>query len=198
MTSTTKGEETRDRILDLAVREASVAGLEGLSIGGLARAADMSKSGIFAHFGSKEDLQIAVMEAARADFIDTVLRPAVEVPRGEPRLRALFEGWLDWEAGERHPGGCPIFVAALEFDDRPGPVRDVVARILDESVRTLERAAGLAMEEDPFRPETDPAQVAFELHGVLLSYHLQHRLLGRDDARERARAAFHAILSRSR
>jgi AcrR family transcriptional regulator len=195
MTPTQKGQETRDRILDIAVRGASVGGLEGLSIGGLAREAAMSKSGIFAHFGSKEDLQIAVMEAARADFIDTVLRPAVEAPRGEPRLGALFEAWLDWEAGERYPGGCPIVVAAIEFEDRPGPVRDVVARILAESLWVLERAVGLGVEEKHFRPEVDPAQVAFELHGVLMSYNLQHRLLGRDDARERARAAFRAILS---
>lgn len=194
--TTTRGEETRDRILGLAVREVSVAGLEGLSIGGLARAADMSKSGIFAHFGSKEDLQVAVMEAARADFVDSVFRPAVKVERGEPRLRALFDGWLDWEAGERHPGGCPIFAAALEFDDRPGPVRDEVARILDEALRMLERAAELATDRSHFRPGTDPSQVAFELHGLLMSYHLQHRLLGRDDARDRAREAFDAVLAR--
>lgn len=194
--TTTRGEETRDRILGLAVREASVAGLEGLSIGGLARAADMSKSGIFAHFGSKEDLQVAVLETARADFVDSVFRPAVRVERGEPRLRALFDGWLDWEAGERHPGGCPILAAALEFDDRPGPVRDEVARILDEALRMLERAAALGLDRGHFRPGTDPVQLAFELHGILMSYHLQHRLLGRDDARDRARAAFHAIVAR--
>lgn len=192
----TRGEETRDRILGFAVREASVTGLEGLSIGGLARAADMSKSGIFAHFGSKEDLQIAVLEAARADFVDTVFRPAVKVARGEPRLRALFNGWLDWEAGERHSGGCPIFGAALEFDDRPGPVRDEVARIVDEVLRMLERAAELSIDRGHFRAGTDPVQVAFELHGILMSYHMQHRLLGRDDAADRARAACDAVLSR--
>lgn len=192
---TTRGEATRERILGLAVREVSVAGLEGLSIGGLARAAEMSKSGLFAHFGSKEELQVAVMEAARADFVDTVFRPAVKAARGEPRLRALFEGWLDWEAGERYPGGCPIFVAALEFDDRSGPVRDEVARILDEALRMLERAAELAVYTGHFRPDTDPTQVAFELHGILMSYHLQHRLFGRDDARDRARAAFDAVVA---
>lgn len=194
---TTRGEETRDRILGLAVREASVAGLEGLSIGGLARAADMSKSGIFAHFGSKEDLQVAVLEAARVDFVDAVFRPALKVDRGEPRLRALFDGWLDWEAGERHPGGCPIFGAALEFDDRPGAVRDEVARILEEALRMLERAAELGIERGHFRPGTDPVQVAFELHGLLMSYHLHHRLLRQDDARDRARAGFEAVLARS-
>jgi AcrR family transcriptional regulator len=193
--TTTKGEETRDRILGIAVRQARVAGLEGLSIGGLARTAEMSKSGIFAHFGSKEDLQVAVMEAARADFVEAVFRPAMEAARGEARLRSLFHGWLDWEAGERHPGGCPIFGAALEFDDQPGPVREAVARILDEALRMLERAVSQGVEVGDFPPGTDPAQVAFELHGILMSYHIQHRLLGRDDAHDRARTAFAAVLA---
>src|SRR5687768_17041279 len=100
----TKGDQTRDRLLEVAMNEASTVGLDGLSIGGLARDTDMSKSGVFAHFGSKEELQIAVLGAARERFIAEVLRPAISHPRGEPRLRALFDRWLDWEAGEVMPG----------------------------------------------------------------------------------------------
>src|SRR5687768_1032655 len=151
----TKGGLTRDRLLDAAVREASTVGLEGLSIGGLARDADMSKSGVFAHFGSKEDLQIAVLGAARDRFVEEVLRPAIAHPRGEPRLRALFQGWLDWEEGKVMPGGCPFLAASHEFDDRPGPVRDEIARVQEELTGALARAAQLAVDAGHFRPDLD-------------------------------------------
>jgi AcrR family transcriptional regulator len=194
--TTTKGEATRERILETAVRTASTVGLEGLSIGALARAEDMSKSGIFAHFGSKEELQIAVLEAAREGFIAAVLRPAFGQPRGEPRLSALFERWLDWEEGKINPGGCPFLMAAMEFDDRPGRVRDTVARIQVELSDSLRRVATSAIEAGHFRPDVDPVQVAFDLYGIILAFHLHHRLLERADARERARAAFRALLAR--
>jgi AcrR family transcriptional regulator len=194
----TKGDLTRDRLLDTAVREASMLGLEGLSIGGLARDAEMSKSGVFAHFGSKEELQIAVLGAARERFIREVLQPAFTQPRGEPRLRALFERWLDWQEGKVTPGGCPILVASYEFDDRPGPVRDEIARLQTELLGALARAAQLAVETGHFRADVDARQIAYELHGIVLSYHLQHRLLKSADGRTRARTAFESVLSGAR
>ena len=194
----TKGDLTRDRLLEAAVREASTMGLEGLSIGGLARDADMSKSGVFAHFGSKEELQIAVLGAARERFIAEVLRPALSHPRGEPRLRVLFERWLDWEAGEVMPGGCPFLAASYEFDDRPGHVRDEVARVQGELTVALACAAQLAVEVGHFRADLDVRQLAYELHGIVLSFHLHHRLLRSADSRARALAAFESLMRSAR
>ncbi|MFW6084164.1 MAG: TetR/AcrR family transcriptional regulator [Gemmatimonadota bacterium] len=193
-----KGRKTRQRILETAVREASTVGFEGLSIGGLAKATDMSKSGLFAHFGSKEDLQVAVLDTARERFVEKVMEPALTRPRGEPRLRALFEGWLDWEEGEVAPGGCPFLVAAWEFDDRPGAVRDEVVRVLAKLAGALEKAVRLGVDAGHFRPDTDTAQVVYELHGIILTFHLHHRLLRGEDSRVRARAAFEALLARVR
>jgi AcrR family transcriptional regulator len=194
----TKGDLTRDRLLESAMREASTIGLEGLSIGGLARDTDMSKSGVFAHFGSKEELQIAVLGAARDRFIAEVFQPALAHPRGEPRLRALFELWLDWQEGKVTPGGCPILVASYEFDDRPGPVRDEIARLQAELIGMLARAAQLAVESGHLRADVDARQTAYELHGIVLAYHLHHRLLRSPDARARARAALESVLRGAR
>jgi AcrR family transcriptional regulator len=194
----TKGDLTRDRLLDTAVREASTIGLEGLSIGVLARDADMSKSGVFAHFGSKEELQIAVLGAARARFVEEVFEPALGHARGVPRLAALFEGWLAWQEGKVTPGGCPILVASYEFDDRPGPVRDEIVRLQTELLDMLVRAVRIAIEAGDFRADVDPRQVAFELHGILLAYHLHHRLLRSADSRARAYAAFESLLEGAR
>src|SRR5215470_15929106 len=119
-----KGEATRAAILDHAVQLASRVGLSGLSIGRLAKDLRLSKSGLFAHFQSKEALQVQVLETAAAQFIDAVLRPALAAPRGEPRLRALFTRWLEWSRSQRMPGGCLFVAAAVEFDDRPGAVRE--------------------------------------------------------------------------
>ena len=119
-----KGDQTRDAILERAVRLASQVGLEGLTIGRLAGALDLSKSGLFAHFASKETLQVQTLERAAERFVEVVLRPALAEPRGEPRLRALFERWLRWPQEVSQPGGCIFVQAAVELDDRPGPARD--------------------------------------------------------------------------
>jgi AcrR family transcriptional regulator len=198
MRRTQKGDGTRERILEAGVREASTVGLEGLSIGGLARAVDLSKSGLFAHFGSKEELQIAVLGAARASFVGAVLAPARARPPGEPRQRELFERWLDWEEGKVTPGGCPFLVAAQEFDDREGPVREEVVRIQADLTDSLERVARTGIDEGHFREDVDPAQVAYELYGIILAFHLHHRLFRAPASRERARAAFDSLMARSR
>jgi AcrR family transcriptional regulator len=193
-----KGEETRERILQHAMAIVSEIGFEGLSIGGLAKMAEMSKSGLFAHFESKEDLQLQVLARARRSFLETVITPALREPRGEPRIRALFEHWLTWEEGRVTPGGCPFVTASWEYDDRPGSVRDAVAAAQRDWVDTVATAAQIAIDEGHFRRDLDTVNFAFELYGVFLSFHLYHRLLDDADARQRARAAFERLVRDAR
>jgi len=191
-----KGGETRGRILDEALTEASRVGLEGLSIGGLAKVAGMSKSGLFAHFESKEELQLEVLETARVRFIDWVVVPALRQPRGEPRVRALFQGWVDWE--ERRSGGCPFVAASPELDDRPGRLRDSLVAVQKEWIETLATAVKLAVAEGHFRSDLDPHQLAYDIYGVFMAFHTYHRLLRAPEARDRAQAAFDALLDSAR
>ena len=194
----TKGEDTRDRILQHAMAIVSEVGFEGLSIGGLAKTAEMSKSGLFAHFDSKEDLQLQVLGAASRSFLDTVVTPAFREARGEPRIRALFEFWLTWEEGRVTPGGCPFVTASWEYDDRPGPVRDAVAAAQRDWVGTIATAARIAIDEGHFRSDLDTGHFAFELYGIFLSFHLYHRLLNDPEARQRARIAFERLVEASK
>lgn len=189
-----KGDKTRAEILEVALNQASLVGLEGLSIGELAKEVGMSKSGLFAHFGSKSDLQLAVIELAASLFIETVIRPAIGRPRGEPRLRALFENWATWSERAALDGGCVIASTSWEVDDRPGPVRDQIDKTLSELHQTIERAAKIAIEEGHFVPETDVQQFAFEMHAVMLGHHVHWRLFRRPDALARARRAFERLL----
>ncbi|HJL15844.1 MAG TPA: TetR/AcrR family transcriptional regulator [Sandaracinaceae bacterium LLY-WYZ-13_1] len=191
-----KGESTRRAILDDALAQASVLGLDGLTIGTLARRTGMSKSGLFAHFRSKEGLQIQVLEEARDRFVSRVVSPALKHPRGEPRVRALFERWMDWEA--HLPGGCPFIPAASELDDQQGPVREHLVDIQRDWVDTLRAVARTAVREGDFRADLDVAQWAFELWGLVLSYHWYARLLEADDAVARVRAGFESLLERAR
>lgn len=191
-----KGEETRDRILDEALAEVSTVGLEGLSIGGLAKATGMSKSGLFAHFDSKQELQLEVLETARVRFIDRVVAPALRQPRGEARVRALFEGWIAWERDRT--GGCPFVAASHELDDRPGRLRDALVAVQSEWVDTLVTAVSLAVSEGHFRDDVDPEQLTYHVYGVFMAFHLYHRLLRDPDARVRAQTAFEALLDSAR
>ncbi len=193
-----KGEETRQRILQRAMELASTVGLEGLSLGQLAAETEMSKSGLFAHFASKEDLQLQILETARETFVADVFLPALRLPRGEPRLRELVRRWLAWEAGSSTTGGCPFVGAAAEYDDRPGPVRDAVAGVLRELIGLLSRAARLGVEEGHFRADLDCDQLAYEMYGTFLAFHFYLRLLGDAAAADRARAAFERLLERAR
>jgi AcrR family transcriptional regulator len=190
-----KGEETRLAILDRAVDVARVVGLGGLTIGTLAERTQLSKSGLFGHFRSKEALQLAVLEHGRADFEADVVRPALRAARGEPRLRTLFERWLAWDA---RPGGCPFAAASFELDDQPGPVRDALVRDqrdLFDAIATIVRS-GIA--EGQLRPDADPEQFAQDLNGVVLGCHFTKRLLGDERAEERAYRAFEALLADAR
>jgi AcrR family transcriptional regulator len=194
--SRTKGERTRATILDEALRIVSKAGLDGLTIGTLAEATGMSKSGLFAHFGSREELLLAVLAHGQAEFTEVVFQPAMAKPRGLPRLRAMFVNWLDWTESAELPGGCPMIGGASEFDDRPGPVREMLAGGQRAWIETLKRAVRQAVEENQLAKDTDPEQIAFEIFGIALVVHHHRRLLGYKKARERALLALDSLLKR--
>lgn len=198
MLSMGKGEQTRAAVLDRAVELASALGLEGLSIGRLAGEARLSKSGLFAHFASKEDLQVRILERAAERFAEVVLKPALAAKRGEPRVRELFQRWLRWGLEVSKPGGCIFVAASAELDDRPGPARDRLAQLQRDWLDFLAGAVRIAKDEGHFRAEVDPQQFAFEVYGIALVTHLAVRLLGDDDAVPRARRAFARLLESAR
>jgi len=189
-----KGRQTRATILDAALALASHMGLEGLSIGALAEVTQMSKSGVFAHFGSREELQISVVREYHEKFDEEVFRPALKLPRGLPRLRAMFDRWVKRVSVEID-SGCIYISGAVEFDDRPGPVRDALVAMVQTWQRALERAIRIAIDEGHLRPDTDAQQVLFEVHGLILALHHDARFLRHPGAVERARTAFERVLS---
>lgn len=193
-----KGEATKLAILDEATEVASTVGLQGLTIGTLAARTELSKSGLFAHFQSKEALQLEVLRHARSRFIDLVLRPAVSAPRGEPRVRELFERWLGWCRGDVLNGGCVFTAASAEFDDQPGVVRDFLVSDERDLADTLAQIFRSGITEGHFRDDADAYQFSQDLHGVLLAYIHVSRLLGDPMAEERARRAFEALLTAAR
>jgi AcrR family transcriptional regulator len=188
----TKGEETRQAILGRAFELASVIGVSGLTIGRLAEETRLSKSGLFAHFGSKENLDVAVVEEASRQFVQEVMVPALREPRGEPRVRALFERWVTW--GQR-PGGCFFVGAGAELDDRPGPPRDALVRACHDWIDELAKAARIAVREGHFAASLEPEQFAFELYALMLSFHQYHRFLRDPLALERTRRAFDRLVA---
>lgn len=184
-----KGQQTRAAILDAALGLASHMGLEGLSIGALAEVTQMSKSGVFAHFGSREELQISVIREYHARFEEEVFFPAITEPRGLPRLRTLFERWVRRVSVEID-SGCIYISGAVEFDDRPGPVRDALASMVRAWHAALEKAIRMAIEEGHLREDTEPLQMLFEVHGLILALHHDARFLRLPGALDRARAGF--------
>lgn len=193
-----KGERTKTNVLDRAIQLSSTVGLEGLSLGNLARDAGMSKSGLFAHFASKEQLQIEVIHRAVDRFVRTVITTALREPRGEPRVRALFENWLRWDASPGMPGGCVFISYSHELDDRPGPVRDALVAQLRDWVEALTTAARITIDEGHFRSDLDIDAFVYEQYGVVLAYILYKRLIGEADAEARARAAFDSVIQRAK
>jgi AcrR family transcriptional regulator len=188
-----KGQQTRAAILEAALGLAANMGLEGLSIGALAEVTQMSKSGVFAHFGSREELQISVVREYHAKFEEEVFFPAMREARGVPRLKALFERWVRRVSAELD-SGCIYISGAVEFDDRPGPVRDALAAMVCAWQAALERAVSMAVEEGHLKPTTDPLQVVFELHGLILALHHDARFLRNPGALERVRGGFERLL----
>jgi len=190
----TKGQQTREAILTRALELATRIGFEGLTIGRLAEDLRMSKSGLFAHFRSKEALQLEILRMAGARMVETVVKPALTVRRGEPRVRALFERWLAWEQSPSLPGGCPFMAASFELDDRPGPVRDFVVQNLRDWMDTLAGAARIAVREGHFRPGLDCEQFAHDCQGIGLAFVHASRLMRDPKAHGRAASAFEALL----
>jgi AcrR family transcriptional regulator len=191
-----KGEQTRTAILEAALQIAARHGLEAITIGQLAEQRQMSKSGVFAHFGSREELQIAVLAAHESRFVAAVLRPALSYPRGLARLQAIFEAWVERTVTEAALG-CIFISGAAEYDDRPGPVRDALVRLVQGWQRELERAIAQALEAGQLAAQTDIAQWAFELYGIILALHHEARLLRTPGAADRARRAFARLLAQS-
>ena len=187
-----RGEKTRHAILARAMQIASVEGLEGLSIGRLATALGMSKSGLFAHFGSKEELQIKTLRAARRVYSDAAVSPAMTAPEGVARLRALLGAWFEYFAGGTFEGGCLFIASAAEFDNRPGPVRDLVRETMGMWVSLLRDQVAIAVERGEL--DADPDQLAWELNAIGLGLNWDVQLNGAHDALDRARAAVDARL----
>jgi len=188
-----KGQQTKAAIVDAALGLATQIGLEGLSIGALAEVTGMSKSGVFAHFGSREELQISVIQEYHSRFEDEVFYPAMQEPRGLPRLRALFRNWMNRTSVEID-SGCLYISGAVEFDDRTGPVRDALVHSVQSWLAALQRAIVQAREEGHLRGNTDAQQLAFEIHGLILALHYEARLLHAPGSTERAMAAFENLL----
>lgn len=189
-----KGEQTRRAIVEEAMRTASQIGLEGLSIGTLAQSLGLSKSGLFAHFKSKENLQVQVLDGAAELFVQRVVRPAIALPRGEPRVRALFDNWIRWACRPALPGGCIFVAAATEFDDRPGEVRTRLIETQRDWLQTLTRAAQIAKNEGHFRPDLDCEQFAFHQYALMLGGHHRFRLMQNPDTQDRATTAFELLI----
>jgi AcrR family transcriptional regulator len=193
-----KGAATRDRIIERALRTASVEGLEGISLGRLASDVGMSKSGLFAHFESKEALQLDVLAAAAEKFTEVVVHPAFQAPRGEPRVRALFEHWLRWERNESLPGGCVFMHAIAELDDRPGPARDALVDWQRQWLDALAKAARIAVNEGHFHGGVDAELFAFQQYGLVMAYYHARRLFNDPQAEDRVRRAFDALVTAAR
>ncbi len=190
-----KGKQTKQVIVDAALGLATQIGLEGLSIGAVAEVTQMSKSGVFAHFGSREELQISVVREYYALFFNDVFSPAMNEPRGLPRVRALFGNWMKRVAVELQ-SGCIFISGAVEFDDRPGPVRDALASSVDTWLAALYRAIVQAKEEGHLQQEADEEQMAFEIHGLILALHYEARFLKKAGALARTHTGFESILVR--
>jgi len=191
-----KGELTRAQILGAAVEQASASGFESLTIGTLAERTGLSKSGLFAHFGSKLELQLAALDEAARQFTEAVFLPALKAPRGLKRLRALFEGWISWPHRAHLPGGCPLDAASREYQHQPGPMRDAIVERQRQLDRELRKTIQLAIETGELAPRTDPPQLVFELLGIMLMLPRTELVFGRDEACRRARQAFGRLIER--
>ncbi len=182
-----RGLRTREAILARAVDIASVQGLEGLTVGTLAAKLKMSKSGLFAHFGSKEELQLATVDFARQIFIKEVTLPALTARKGMPRLWGLLERWMSLVEKQVFEGGCFFSAASFEFDSRRGVVRDRIAAIMHEWIAAITRAVYEAQKAGHLDRKVDPTRLAFEIHAISMGAHWAYQLLDDKQAYPRAR-----------
>jgi len=194
----TKGEDTRSAVLGQALALASEVGFEGVTIGKLAETVGMSKSGLFAHFSSKENLQVAILDEAVARFVQLVVGPALKKPRGEPRFLALLDNWMEWSRADFLPGGCIFVVAGVELDDRPGIARDRYVSAQKDWLGTLATAARIAIDERHFRSDLDTEQLAYEVLSIAYGYHFLRRIDDPARAEKRARRAFERLVEDAR
>lgn len=190
-----KGQQTKQAIIDAALGLSTQIGLEGLSIGVLAEVMRMSKSGVFAHFGSREELQISVIREYFHRFEQEIFAPAMQEARGLPRLEALFANWMKRVAVEIQ-SGCIFISGAVEFDDRSGPVHDALASSVKTWLKAVLRAVVQAKESGHLKPDADEQQIAFEIHGLILALHYEARFLKRPGSIDRANQGFANILMR--
>lgn len=190
-----KGQLTRTAIIEQALHTASKVGFEQLSLASLAADTSMSKSGLYAHFKSKEALQEAVLARAAQRFADVVVSPAMREPRGLPRLRALFDGYLEWMGGTTTGGRCLFMALAQEYRDRPGAIRDLVVQALKDWNSTIARVVRDAIDEGAVRADLEPRQFAFDMVGIGMAFQSAFKLLGRSDAEAMARHAFARLLA---
>jgi AcrR family transcriptional regulator len=188
-----KGDQTRAAIVEAALATASRDGLEGLTIGTLADQMQMSKSGVFSHFGSREELQLAVLKEYTRRFVDEVLRPAVRKPRGLPRLETILDRWVAFLAREL-TRGCIMIAGAVEYDDRPGPQRDEMVAIITGWKAELLKAIRQAVAEGHLARGVDAPQMVFEIYGLMLAMHQDARLLRSADSAKRARAGLRRLI----
>ena len=193
-----KGAETRAYILTQAISMAGILGLEGLTIGRLATQTGMSKSGLFGHFGSKEALQLAVLETIAKDFSLKVISPALKEPTGETRLRKLFSNWMEWANDEKQEGGCRLMGASVELNARPGELRDYLAEQQIEWIDCIRRMAQKAVSESIFRAGLDTRQFAFEFHSIGLGLNFSLRLLRDPAALSRSQVAFDSLIQKAK
>ena len=193
-----KGEATRTRVIQRALELAAKVGLEGISIGELAQSLGLSKSGLFAHFGSKEQLQLDVLDMAAELFAAAVFGPALRAERGEAKVRRLFENLLEWIQARGGPGGCIFLAGAFEWDDLHGPVRERVVEWFEKFNAAVARVVASAVERGDFRADLDAELFGAELHGIVLKYHLESRLLRNKKALSLARRAFERLLAGAR
>ena len=190
-----KGQQTKAAIVEAALGQVAHIGLEGLSIGTLADLMNMSKSGVFAHFGSREELQISVIRAYHAHFEEEVFYPALKQPKGLPRLQELFQNWMRRTSHEID-SGCLYISGAVEFDDRPGLVRDALADSVKTWLSAMHRTVVQAKEAGHLRSDADEHQIAFEIHGLILALHYEARFLKTPGSIERANKGFVNIVTR--
>ena len=189
-----KGLATRATIIEAALGLAANKGLEGLSIGLLAEVTGMSKSGVFAHFGSREELQISVIRDYHVKFEEEVFLPAIREARGLPRLRAMFERWVRRVSFEID-SGCIYISGAVEYDDRPGQIREALVSMVSAWQGALLRATQQAIECGHLKADTDAQQLVYEMYGLILAVHHDARFLRHSGAEERARVAFERLLA---
>jgi AcrR family transcriptional regulator len=189
-----KGEQTRAAILEVALDLASRDGLEGLTIGLLADKMGMSKSGVFAHFGSREDLQIAVLKLYNHLFEQDVFYPSLKMPRGLPRLREMFSRWIKRVSVEI-ASGCIYISGAVEYDDRPGAIRDELDQMVSTLQNALRRCVQLSVDAGHLRADTDPQQMVFEMYGLVLALHHDARFIKRPGSVERAHNGFERLVA---